>query len=176
MEIRVKKSLKLIVLLLSSIMIATASATAYVTLQWQITATVSDHPNVCFVKWDDGTLSNTFTYSITIFPNVTTVEENATYGIYNRDTTAAHTVYFRLASENTNSTDVALLRFKVYNSTVIKYEENITDFDNPDTSWSTPISLDPDTKYAIYIEVKGSSTATAGHKPQFVFEIKVENP
>ncbi len=175
MKPTIKKSLKLLTLLISSILIATASAAAYVTLQWQTTATVSTNPKVCFIQWSNGQKYNTFSYSVGIFPSITTVDENITYGIYNWDN-QMHNVYFRLASENTNSTDVAWLYFKIYTTSDTKYTSNITNFDAPSTDWSNVVQLDSNTKYSIYIAIKAGSSAVAGHTPQFTFEIKVDNP
>ena len=70
MKTKFRKSLKLITLLISSLLIATASAVAYVTLNWTTTATVVANPKVCFIKWADGTKANTFFYSVNIFLNI----------------------------------------------------------------------------------------------------------
>lgn len=177
MKISLRKSLKLIVLLITSLLIATASAVAYVTLQWTTTATVAANPAVCFVKWEDNTKANTFTYPVNIFPNVKTVDENITYGVWNWNTTSSRTIYLRLASENTNSTDVSSLNYTVYHPTEgQKYTKLETDFDNPDLSWSSSISLSANTKYTIWIEIQCASGAGVGHTPAFTFEMKVENP
>jgi Zn-dependent metalloprotease len=159
---------------MSSLVIATASAVAYVTLQWTTAATVEGNPKACFIKWADGTKANTFTYNVNIFPNVKTVDENITYGIWNNDT-STRTVYFRLASENTNSTDVTSLNYTVYNGgQLYTYLEN--DFDNPSLDWSSGVQLAANTKYTIWMEIQCANTAGIGHTPQFTFEMKVENP
>ena len=174
MKINFRKSLKLITLLILSLLIATASAVAYVTLQWTTTATVAGNPKACFIKWFDGTKANTFTYSVNIFPNVKTVDENVTYGIWNDDA-ATRTVYFRLASETTNTTDVTSLNFTVYNSGQL-YTKLESNFDDPSLAWSSGVSLAANTKYTIWIEIQCPSGAGVGHTPEFTFEMKVENP
>jgi len=174
MKMNYKKSLKLITLLISSLLIATVSATAYVTLQWTTTTTVADNPKVCFIKWADSSKQNSFAYSVNIFLNIKTVDENVSYGVWDWDT-AAHTCAHRLASENTNSTDVSWVYVKIYNSTATIHSHNYTDFATPDTSWYT-FTAAASAKYTIWIEIKAGSSAGAGHTPQFTFEMKVENP
>lgn len=175
MRMNVRKSLKFIALLISALMIGTASAIAYVVLEWKASMTVQEHPKVCFIEWDTGDMANTFTYSVNIFPGVVTIDENITYGILNWDS-VKHNVRFRLASTNTNETDVDWIRYKVYNASTTIHMKDYTDLDNPDTSWSDPIELQSGTKYSIYIAVKAGLNAKDGHTPQFTFEMMVENP
>ena len=174
MKTNVKRSLKLTALLISTLLIGTAAAVAYVTLQWTTSATVAANPKVSFVKWVDGTKANTFTYDVNIFPNVKTIDENITYGIWNDDA-EAHTVYFRLASENTNTTDITSLNYTVYESGQM-YTKLESNFDDPSLAWSTGVSLTASTKYTIWLEIECASGAGVGNNPQFTFEMKVENP
>jgi hypothetical protein len=174
MKINFRKSLKLITLLISSLLIATASAVAYVTLNWTTAATVAANPKACFIRWADGTKANIFTYSVNIFPNVKTVDENITYGIWNDDP-STRTVYFRLASENTNITDLTSLNFTVHNGGQL-YTKLESNFDNPSLAWSTGVTLAANTKYTIWIEIQCPNGAGVGHAPQFTFEMKEENP
>lgn len=174
MKIKAKRSYRLIALLISTLLIGTAAAVAYVTLQWTTTATIAANPKVSFVKWADGTKANTFTYSVNIFPSVKTIDENITYGIWNDDT-AGHTVYFRLASENTSTTEITSLNYTVYESSQM-YTKLESDFDSPSLDWSTGVSLSASTKYTIWLEIECASGASVGNNPQFTFEMKVENP
>jgi hypothetical protein len=173
MKISVKKSLKLLTLLISSLLIASVSAAAYVTLQWQATATVSANPKVCFIQWSNGQKANTFSYSVNIFPSIKTVDENVSYGIW-VDDDQTHTVYFRLAGHNTNTTDIAKLNYTIWNSAEgQKYTYQSTTLD---TSWSGPITLSANTKYTIWIEITAGASAGVGHSPTLTFEMKVVNP
>jgi hypothetical protein len=173
MKINFRKSLKLIALLITSLLIATVSAVAYVTLQWTVNTTVVANPELCFIKWSNGAAANTFTYSVNIFPNIKTIDENITYGVWNWNTTATKTGYMRLASTNTTTTDVTSINVTITNGTQI-YTRKWTDFTIK--SWGTSFTAAKNTKYAIWIEIECASTATVGHKPQFTFEMKVENP
>jgi hypothetical protein len=174
MKISFRKSLKLIALLISSLLIATVSAAAYVTLQWTVNMTIVANPGMCFVSWSDGTTkANNFSYSVNIFPNIKTIDENITYGVWNWNTTATKTGYMRLASTNTNTTDVISINVTITNNTQI-YTRTWASFS--DTSWSNSFTAASDTKYAIWIEIQCASTATVGHTPQFTFEMKVVEP
>jgi len=161
-------------LLLVALLVGTVAAVAYVVLQWTMTATVAANPKASFIKWADGTKANTFSYSANIFPAIKTVDENITYGIWNDDA-SSRTVYFRLASENTNTTDIASLNFTVYNGGQLytKLESNL---DDPSLAWSSGVTLAANTKYTIWIEITAGASAVVGHTPSFTFEMKVENP
>jgi len=171
-----KRSISLLTLLflMITITVTSVSATAYVVLTWTTTATVTANPKVCFYKWSDQTKANTFTYSVNVFPNVITIDENITYALYNWDS-SAHNVYFRLASENTNTTDISWMYYKVYNGGTL-FSKNETNFNSPDTGWSTSYSATASTKYMIWISIKCASGAGVGHTPSMTFEVKVENP
>jgi hypothetical protein len=174
LNIKSKKSLKLTALLVSTLLIGTAAAVAYVTLQSTTTATIAANPKVSFVKWQDSTKANTYDYAVNIFPSVKTIDENTTYGIWNDDA-STHQVYFRLSSENTNTTDVTSLNFTVYEGSQV-YTRLESNFDSPDLAWSTGVTLAANTKYTVWMDIQCAGSATVGHIPQFTFEMKVENP
>lgn len=164
----------LFALLLIPLLVGLAGATAYVILEWQVNMTVTANPKVAFIKWQDSTKHNNFSYSVNIFPNIKTVDPNATFGVWNWDS-SAHDIYFRLASENTNSTDVAWFYYKVYDGGTL-FSKNETNFDSPDTAWSSSVSATATTKYTIEVQVKCGSGAGAGHTPQLTLEMRVDNP
>ena len=167
-------SLLTVLFLIAMISVTAVSATAYVVITWTTNATIVANPKVCFIKWSDGSKANTFSYSVNTFPNVVTVDTNITYGLWNWDS-QAHNVYFRLVSENTNTTDISYVYYKVYNGGTL-YSKNETDLDSPDTNWSSVVSASASTKYTIEMQIKSPSGAGVGHTPTFNFEVKVENP
>jgi hypothetical protein len=148
-------------------------ATAYVILQWTITATVVANPTVCFIRWSDGSKNNTFSYAVNIFPSIKTVDENITYGVWNWDPLLSHACHMRLASTNTNSTDVASINATIYitGTTIFTHKWTVL----TDAAWSdfTPLA---NTKYTVWIEIECALGAGVGHTPTFSFEMKVENP
>jgi len=173
MKISFRKSLKLIILLLSSLLIATASAVAYVTLQWTTTATVVANPKVCFVRWSDNSKQNTFDYPVNIFPSIKTIDENITHGVWNWDT-EGHVAYMRWYSL-TNSSNIASLNVTVYNSTTTIYTQYWSSVPSLPTGW---VQFNPSPmaggKYTIWIEITATGVASVGSV--FTFEMKVENP
>jgi hypothetical protein len=174
MKTSFRKSLKLIVLLITSLLIATVSATAYVTLQWTNTATVAANPKVCFFAWSAPTTKlNTFDYAVNIFPSVKTIDENITHGVWNWDT-ASHVTSMRWYSL-TNSGNIASLNVTVYNSTTTIYTQYWTSVPTLPTGF-VQFSPSPmaDGKYAIRIEI--TATSGASGSSVFTFEMKVENP
>ena len=171
MKINFRKSLKLIVLLITSLLIATVSAAAYVTLQWTMTATVVANPKVCFIQWSNGSKQNTFTYSVNIFPSIKTVDENITYGVENWDT-VSHSCSMHLLSTNATTSYVTSINVTVYNATAQIFTKAWTSF--PDTTWTdfTPYPCN----YTMWIEIQCAGTATVGNAVTFTFEMKVESP
>jgi hypothetical protein len=173
MKINFRKNLKLITLLISSLLIATASAAAYVTLQWTTTATVAANPKVCFVKWSDNSKQNTFDYAVNIFPSIKTVDENITHGVWNWNT-EAHATYMRWYSL-TNSGNIASLNVTVYNSTTTIYSQYWSSVPSLPTGW---VQFNPSPmasgKYTIWIEI--TATSGASGSSVLTFDMKVENP
>jgi hypothetical protein len=176
MKISFRKSLKLIALLITSLLIATVSAAAYVTLQWTNTATVAANPKVCFFAWSAPTTKlNTFDYAVNIFPSVKTIDENITHGVWNWDT-ASHVTSMRWYSL-TNSSNIASLNVTVYNSTTTIYSQYWSSVSTLPTGF-VQFSPSPmaNGKYRIWMEIKATSGATPGQKSVFTFEMKVESP
>jgi len=156
------------------LLIDTAYAVAYVVLPWYVNTTTVANPQVCFVSWADGTTkANTFTYSVNIFPNIKTVDENATYGVWNWNATANKNCYMRLASTNTNNTDITSLNVTLWIAASTPFTKLWTGL--TDAAWY-PFTSAQNTKYAIWIEIQCASGAGVGHTPQFSLEMKVEEP
>lgn len=173
MNIKYRKSLKLIALLITSLLIATVSAAAYVNLQWTMTATVAANPKVCFFWWSNSTKVNTFDYAVNIFPSIKTIDENITCGVWNLDT-ASHAASMRWYLL-TDTGNIARLYIKVYNTTTTIYEKEWTSIPGFPTEWQK-FTPDPmaNGKYKIWIEITATSGASGGSV--FTFEMKVENP
>jgi hypothetical protein len=174
MKINFRKSLKLIVLLITSLLIATVSATAYVTLQWTMTATVAANPKVCFFAWSAPTTKlNTFDYAVYIFPSIKTIDENITHGVWNWDT-ELHVTSMRWYSLTTPA-NIANLNVTVYNSTTTIYTQYWSSVPTLPTGF-VEFSPSPmaDGKYTIWIEI--TATSGASGSSVFTFEMKVEDP
>jgi hypothetical protein len=174
MKISFRKSLKLIALLISSLLIATVSAVAYVTLSWTTTATVAANPKVCFFAWSAPTTKlNSFDYAVNIFQSVKTIDENITHGVWDWDT-VSHVAYMRWY-DLTNTDNIDKLNVTVYNSTTTIYSQYWSSVPSLPTGWvQFNPSLMADGRYTIWIEI--TATAGASGNSVFTFEMKVENP
>jgi len=171
MNINYKKSLKLITLLISSLLIATVSAAAYVTLQWTSTGTVVANPKVCFIKWSDGSKQNTFDYAVNIFPSVKTIDENITYGICSWDV-SAHTVSMCITSITNQATNIQSITTYVKLSGTTKATLTYTSGDSLPTAEQS-FSADPG-NYTIWTEITAKSGATGSSV--ITYQLKVQSP
>lgn len=149
-----------------------AYAAAYSILQFTITATVEPYPAVTFFQWSTSTKYNTFDYAVTIFPSLRTIDENITHGVWDWES-GTHTCYIRVESL-TNTGNIDYLNCTIYNSTTTLVTEKWTDFSSLPTSWSTSFTTEYNFKYAIWIEINATSTASGSSV--FTMNMKVENP
>ena len=172
-----RKSLKLIALLISSLLIGTVSATAYVRLQWTATTTVAGNPKVCFVLWTAPTTKlNTFDYSVNIFPSVKTIDENITHGIWNWDS-SSHSVSMRIysISNQTGNIQSVTTYVKTVDGVTTKITVSFTDGESLPKTYQT-FTADASTYYLIWVEVTAKSGAGPGMTSTITYDMKVENP
>jgi hypothetical protein len=161
-------------LLLLIIGSAVVFATAYVILTWTMTATVVANPKVCFINWTNGALANTFSYSVNIFPSVTTIDQNITYGVENWDTTT-HTVSMSWASLTT-PTNIASLNVTVYNSTTTLYSQYWASVPALPTAYVNFSPSPSPGNYTIWMSIGCASGASPGTASTFTFNMQVMNP
>ena len=152
-------------LLLLALVTGTVAATVYVVLTFNASLTVQANPRVCFYNWTSAAKVNTFTESFNIFPSVTTINTNASCGIYSA---TAGTSYLRISSI-TYDGNIQKVNMTVDGVSVVwNYGETL-----PQPSWQTFATSD-DTYYTIRIEVEAKSGASGSS--DITFEMKVENP
>jgi hypothetical protein len=145
-------------------------AAAYVILQWNITANVSANPSICFFLQSDGTTkANNFTYTVDIFPSITTIGENITYGLWNWDS-GEHDAYIRVYSL-TSPSNIASLNVTIWNATDTVSTNEWSSFGSLPTAWSTAFTCAASTQYAIRIEI--ACAAGASGSSTFVIDVKV---
>ena len=123
---------------------------------------MKENPDVCFIYWGDGSKANTFNYDVDIFPDITTIDENITYGIGHFGT-GAITPSMRLESVTNFATNINSINCTVYNSTDTVYSEEFTSESSGFVAFSP--ALYPG-NYTIWLEIdckvgaSGSSTIT----------------
>jgi len=173
------KPLKLLALLLTSMLIATASATVYYSIIMEPTVTISQ-ATVIFEQgtdWPGGSLGTNSTYvSLTIkaYPNVTLTYEEP-LNISNTDT-SAHDVRLRHVSITPASGSASVSNF-----TFINFTLNSVDFDYTTTgdTWNNPSdmtyqSLPASTEWAVKIETKAAAGATDALTCTLVIAVDVQ--
>lgn len=159
-------------LILLALAVGTVSAAVYVILQFTATVTVQQYPKVTFWEWATSTKKNTFDESFNIFPDIKSVNENASHGIF-CDDTVSHTCYLRI-SDITNSGNIQTVYLKVYDGgTALEITWNYGE--GLPTTW-TQFTVGPGAKYSIWMEVTGNSTASVGTSSVITLDMKVENP
>lgn len=160
-------------LILLMLTIGSVVAVAYAVLQFTLSATVVANPKVCFIKCADSTKANSFSQSFNIFPTINTIDENATYGIWNWDT-AAHTTSLRI-SGITNSANIQTITIYVKLGVTSVATITWSSGGSLPTTWVS-FSAAASTKYTIWFEVAGTSGATIGTTSVITVDMKVENP
>jgi len=132
-KILLRKEMKLVTLLLTSLLIATASATVYYSLTMQPRVTVST-PLIKFSQAPDNPTGSTVNdawvrLNATSYPNATLTYEKALY-INNTDSSSAHSFMLRHVDISPkNNSDVGnwvSIKFLVYNTTGYVFSLNYT--------------------------------------------------
>jgi hypothetical protein len=155
------------ILLLATLAIGTVAAAAYVILTWTMTLTVSAHPRVHF--WNGSTEANTMDIEMNIFPDIVTIDEDASWDIRSNDT---GNMYIRVSSMDT--VEVAKVNITAYETDPASPLFSLV-WTGPTSSWSTTIGTGNDVDYNLWIEVTGAGTAT-GPETTITVEMKVESP
>lgn len=146
-------------------------AAAYIALKFTINTTVQQYPEVTFWQWSASQKKNTFDSPLNIFAGVKTVDENATHGIFNDDSTE-HQCYLRVASLSTPA-NIAKLNITIYDNTSRIFTKEWTQFNALPTSWES-FTVAANTKYAIWLEI--TATSSPSGFSTFEIEIKENNP
>jgi len=171
-KIRLGKFSVSALLLILIVSIASVSAVAYVVLQWTTTATVVANPKVCFFAWaDPNTKLNSFNYPVNIFPEITTIDENITHGVWCWDG-SPHNASMRISSITNNATNI---------DTITTYVKSPTNTTMITITWTSggPTTYQmfeaaATTRYTIWTEIKGKSGATGSSV--ITYDLKVESP
>jgi hypothetical protein len=186
-KINLRKSLKLLMLVISSIVIATASATIYYSLTMQPKVTVST-PVIKFSTAPDepdGSIVNDAWARLTAksYPNATLTYEKAVY-INNTDSSNPHS--FRLAHVSITPTNGSAsvsnwtsIRFLVYNSTGYVFSLNYTVSGDdwilqPSSGETSYYSIPASTGWWIKLETLSPADATANQVCEIRISVDVQ--
>jgi len=166
----VQKKYRIPLLALSLIIVSAVIAAAYIALKFNITTIPQQYPKVTFWEWNTSQKKNTFDYSVNIFANIKTVDQNITHGIFNDDA-AQHKCYLRISSLS-NPANIAKLNITIYSNTNTILTKEWTQFGTLPTPWEE-FTTSANTKYTIGIEI---TAANPTGPSTFEIEIKEDNP
>jgi hypothetical protein len=173
-NVRVRKSAKFLILLLTSLIIALANAAIFYSLSMQPSVSITS-AKVSFVSGSDfpagstlGTPPTWVYLNLTAYPNVTLTYEQP-LNISNTDT-ASHT--FRLrhiaitpASGTASVGNFTFINFVVLNTTGVSQAS--FNYTASGTTWTTPsttsyLTLPASTQWVIYVQTQAVAGATSG--------------
>jgi hypothetical protein len=176
-----RKELKLVTLLLTSLLIASASAAVYYSLSMTSTITTATN-DVYFITGTDATAAGTSIFnnnksatlaSLKAYPNMTMSYDNPIRVRSNNGATTFN-VRLRPVSRTGNAQYFAFINFTLQTTTKISlnYTSNGASWTDPSTSgWAT---VNANTSYAIVVQTKASATATSGQIASIEIAIDVE--
>jgi len=177
------KSMKFVTLLLTSMLIASASAAVYYSLSMTSTITTAAN-DVYFVigatadataagtSIFDGNKSATMTL-LKAYPNMTMSYDDP-LRVRNNNTSTAFNVRLKPISRTGNAAYFKFINFTLQTSTRISlnYTSNGVSWSDPSTSgW---VSVAANTNYAIVVQTQASATATSGQTATIQIAIDVE--
>jgi hypothetical protein len=176
-----RKELKIVTLLLTSLLIASASAAVYYSLSMTSTITTATN-DVYFITGTDATAAGTSIFnnnksatlaSLKAYPNMTMSYDNP-IRVRNNNGGTSFNVRLRPVSRTGNAQYFAFINFTLQTSTKISlnYTSNGASWTDPSTSgWAT---VNANTSYAIVVQTKASATATSGQIASIEIAIDVE--
>ena len=175
------KSMKFVTLLLTSMLIASASAAVYYSLSMTSTITTATN-DVYFIVGADAAEAGTSIFnnnksatlvSLKAYPNMTTSYDDP-IRVRNNNGATTFNVRLRPVSLTGDAQYFAFINFTLQTSTLISlnYTSNGVSWTNPSTSgWAT---VNANTSYAIVVQTKASATAISGQTATIEIAIDVE--
>jgi hypothetical protein len=176
-----RKEMKIVTLLLTSMLIASASAAVYYSLSMTSTITTATN-DVYFVTGADATTAGTNIFnnnksatlaSLKAYPNMTMSYDDP-IRVRNNNGATSFNVRLRPISRSGNAQYFDFINFTLQTSSKISlnYTSNGASWTDPSTSgWAT---VNANTSYTIVVQTKASSTATSGQIASIEIAIDVE--
>ena len=175
------KSMKIVTLLLTSMLIASASAAVYYSLSMTSTITTAAN-DVYFIAGADANEAGTSIFnnnksatlvSLKAYPNMTTSYDDP-IRVRNNNTGTAFNVRLRPVSLSGDAQYFAFINFTL--QTTVKRSLNYT---SNGVSWTLPstsdwTAVDANQSFAIVVQTKASATATSGQTATIEIAIDVE--
>ena len=179
-ELPAKKSMKLLALLLTSILIASVSAAVYYSLEMTSTITVAANDIYFTLGPDNATASvsifndnKSATLGLSAYKNITMTYDDA-IRVRNNNTGSSHNVRLRPVSLTGDAVNFVFINFTLQTSTKVSLN-----YTSDGATWTTPsttsfVQVDASTEYAIVIETKANATATTGQQATIEIAVDIE--
>ena len=179
-ELPAKKTVKLLALVLTSILIASVSAAVYYSLEMTSTITVAANDIYFVLGPDNGTaIVNLFndnkssTLGLKAYKNITMTYDDP-IRVRNNHTSTDYNVRLRPVSLTGDAENFVFINFTLQTSTKISLN-----YTSNGVSWNTPgttafVQVDANTNYAIVIETMANATATDGQQAVIGITVDIE--
>jgi hypothetical protein len=176
-----RKEMKIVTLLLTSLLIASASAAVYYSLSMTSTITTATN-DVYFITGVDAAAAGTSIFnnnksatlaSLKAYPNMTMSYDDP-IKVWNNNGATSFNVRLRPVSRTGDAQYFSFINFTLQTTTKISlnYTSNGVSWTDPSTSgWAT---VSANTGYAIVVQTRASSTATSGQVASIEIAIDVE--
>ena len=176
------KSVKMLVLTLMSILVISATAAIYYSLEMTSTITTAAN-DVYFVLGPDNSTAGVTIFNdnrsatldqLSAYPNMTMTYDDA-IRVRNNHATTAYTIRLRPVSRSGNALYFVYINFTLQTSTKISLN-----YTSDGSTWTDPsttdpfITIDANTEYAIVIQTMANATATSGQSAAIEIAIDVE--
>lgn len=176
-----RKEMKLVTLLLTSMLIASASAAVYYSLSMQSTITTATN-DVYFISGADASTAGVTIFnnnksatltSLKAYPNMTMSYDDP-IRVRNNNGATSFNVRLRPVSRTGDALYFRFINFTLQTSTKISlnYTSNGASWTDPSTSGWAAVSAS--TSYAIVVQTKASSSATSGQTASIEIAIDVQ--
>jgi len=175
-----KKSAKFLILLLTSMLIASVSAAVYYSLDMTSTITVAAN-DIYFVKGPDNSTAGVTTFndnksatlSLKAYPNITMSYDDA-IRVRNNSTDTNYNVRLRPVSLTGGAANFVFINFTLQTSTPVSLH-----YTSNGTSWATPsetnfVQANFNAEYAIFIQTMANATATPGQQATIEIAVDIE--
>jgi hypothetical protein len=180
-KIFARKEMKIVTLLLTSMLIASASAAVYYSLSMTSTVTTATN-DVYFVTGPDATAAGTTIFnnnksatlsSLKAYANMSMSYDNPV-GVRNNNGATSFNVRLRPVSRTGDALYFKYINFTLQTATKISlnYTSNGATWTDPSTTgW---VSVSPSTDYAIVVQTKAGDSATSGQTASIEMAIDVQ--
>lgn len=175
------KSAKMLILTLMSIVVLSATAAVYYSLEMASTVTVAAN-DIYFVEGPDNATAGVTIFnddksatlaSLKAYPNISMTYDDP-IRVRNNNTGTNHFVRLRPVSLTGNAANFVYINFTLQTATKVSLN-----YTSNGAAWTTPsatsfVQIDANTNYAILVQTMANATATAGQTASIEMAVDIE--